>query len=495
VETGTSVNTFGRTRTARSTSCPTTGAILRLAPGATAPDDRVPRTLRATGCVDAADPLRPAEGLIPYAPSAPFWSDGADKERFMALPEGGRITVGADGDWEFPNGTVLVKNFTVGGRRVETRLFVRHPDGEWRGYTYRWNDAQTDADLLDGSEVRDLGGGLRWYYPSRTQCMECHSAAAGRSLGLESAQLNTALRYPNGRVSNQLDTLDHIGLFAAALPPAPMRPAAYPDPYAPGPDEPRARAYLHSAHCQLLASAPPSRCHRPGWAASAVGAPARSVLQPAGDVSTSRFDTAGAALLTPPRSPAALELAPPTSPRAPPRRRAVHRRLARARPDRRWVRRAHRPLGGHLPGRRGGGHSEVCVQGRVIVRASVEGAEAIRVEIGPAEGNAFVREGAFALSPIGDFPDWSLTPPTHRRALDGLRACVRANAALDGRAREGLAALRDRAWSPSRPVWPWRLLLGLAISLGRMPPISSGVVDAAGVALIDRWVRSLTRCP
>lgn len=88
------------------------------------------------------------------------------------------------------------------------------------------------------------------------------------------------------------------------------------------------------------------------------------------------------------------------------------------------------------------------------------------MEIGPAEGNAFVREGAFALSPIGDFPDWSLTPPTHRRALDGLRACVRANAALDGRAREGLAALRDRAWSPSRPVWPWRLLLGLAISLG-----------------------------
>ncbi len=108
---------------------------------------------------------------------------------------------------------------------------------------------------------------------------------------------------------------------------------------------------------------------------------------------------------------------------------------------------------------------EVCVQGRVIVRASVDGAEAIRVEIGPAEGNAFVREGALALSPIGDFPDWSLTPPTHRRALDGLRVCVRSNAALDGRAREGLAALRDRAWSPSRPVWPWRLLVGLAIAL------------------------------
>ncbi len=107
---------------------------------------------------------------------------------------------------------------------------------------------------------------------------------------------------------------------------------------------------------------------------------------------------------------------------------------------------------------------EVCVQGRVIVRASVDGAEAIRVEIGPAGGSAFVREGALALSPIGDFPDWNQTPPTHRRALDGLRACVRSDAPLDVRAREGLSALRDRAWSPTRPVWPWRLLAALALS-------------------------------
>ncbi len=255
VETGTNLYTFGQDQEGEVYVVPISGAILRLVPATAAPEDRVPRTLRATGCVDPTDPLRPAEGLIPYAPSAPFWSDGAGKERFMALPESGRITVGSDGDWDLPNGTVLMKNFTVGTRRVETRLFVRHADGAWRGYTYRWNDAQTDADLLDGSEVRDLGGGARWYYPSRTQCLECHSAAAGRSLGLESAQLNTALRYPNGRVSNQLDTLDHIGLFATPLPPPAMRPAAYPDPYAPGPDEPRARAYLHT-NC--------SQCHRPG---------------------------------------------------------------------------------------------------------------------------------------------------------------------------------------------------------------------------------------
>lgn len=141
---------------------------------------------------------------------------------------------------------------------------------------------------------------------------------------------------------------------------------------------------------------------------------------------------------------------------------------------------------------------EVCVQGRVIVRASADGAGALRVEIGPAEGGAFVREGAFALSPIGDFPDWSHAPATHRRALDGLRACVRANAPLDSPAREGLAALRERASSPSSPVWPWRLLAGVALALAlalraarSWPRFAArtaavGALVAVGVGLLHR---------
>jgi uncharacterized repeat protein (TIGR03806 family) len=253
VETGQNLFTFGQDQDGEVYVVPIGGTVLKLVPGAATPVDRVPRSLRATGCVDPGNALLPAEGLIPYAPRAPFWSDGADKERFMALPEGGHITVGADGDWQLPNGTVLVKHFSVGGRRVETRLFVRHVDGEWRGYAYRWNDAQTDAALLDGSAVRDLPGGLRWYFPSRSQCLECHSEAAGRSLGLETAQLDEPIRYAaSGRVANQLDTLDHLGLFDRPLA---TRPPALPDPYAPGPDEGRARAWLHT-NC--------SQCHRPG---------------------------------------------------------------------------------------------------------------------------------------------------------------------------------------------------------------------------------------
>lgn len=231
------------------------GRIFRIDPGPSSPVDTVPATLRATGCVDASNPLLPASGLIPYAPNAPFWSDGADKERFMALPDGARITVGPDGDWTLPVGTVLVKNFSVMGRRIETRLFVRHTDGEWAGYTYRWNDAQTDATLLRGSEVRDLPGGLRWYYPSRADCLVCHTTAAGRTLGLETAQLNGNFRYPQtGRTANQLATLEHIGLFTASLG-APSTLPRLTDPYGSGPTLDRVRAYLHT-NC--------AQCHRPG---------------------------------------------------------------------------------------------------------------------------------------------------------------------------------------------------------------------------------------
>ena len=61
----------------------------------------------------------------------------------------------ASGDWDFPNGTVLMKNFRIGTRLIETRLFMRHPDGNWGGFTYEWNAQQTDATLVQGGAVRD----------------------------------------------------------------------------------------------------------------------------------------------------------------------------------------------------------------------------------------------------------------------------------------------------------------------------------------------------
>ena len=216
----------------------------------------VPTTLSATGCVSAANATQPAAGLIPYTVNAPFWSDGATKERWVALPDNQRITVQADGDWDLPNGSVLMKHFRVGGRLIETRLFMRHPDGVWGGYTYEWNAQQTDATLLQGGAQRDIGNGQTWIFPSGAQCMECHTSVAGRSLGLETAQLNRNLTYPQtGRDANQLITLNHIDVLTPTIADAPSQPAL-PDPADTSASlASRARAYLHT-NC--------SQCHRPG---------------------------------------------------------------------------------------------------------------------------------------------------------------------------------------------------------------------------------------
>jgi len=227
------------------------GAV-QLVPGAGgSPGNGFPLHLVDTGCVDGSDPARPASGMVPYDLVTPFWSDGAAKERWLALPEGAQIVVAPDGDFTLPPGSVTMKQFRLGGKLIETRFFVRHGDGSWGGYTYEWNETGTDATLLAGPAQRVVNG-QTWSYPSQAQCLECHTAAAGFSLGLESAQLNRDLFYPTtGRTANQLTTLSAIGMFQTALP----------EPIGAQPrlegttTNQRARAWLHS-NC--------AGCHRPG---------------------------------------------------------------------------------------------------------------------------------------------------------------------------------------------------------------------------------------
>jgi uncharacterized repeat protein (TIGR03806 family) len=234
------------------------GGIHKLIPVGAPVPDTIPADLADTGCVSPGDPTQPASGLVPYDVNAPFWSDGAEKSRYLALPNNTTISVLASGDWTLPSGSVVVKHFRLGTRLVETRLLMRHPDGVWAGYTYEWNDAQTAATRVVGGKARSVAG-QTWIYPSEGDCMRCHTSAAGFSLGLETAQLNSDLFYPTtGRTANQLTTLDHIDFFGASagLPDVPANLPALPDPDdATATLEARARAYLHT-NC--------AQCHRPG---------------------------------------------------------------------------------------------------------------------------------------------------------------------------------------------------------------------------------------
>jgi len=224
-----------------------------------------PETLTETGCFSDVANLVPAEGVLGYTVNSPLWSDGADKERFMVLPDGGQLTYTATGKWDVPDGTLFIKHFSVltdandpaSSKRLETRFMVKEASGV-RGYTYRWNPAGTEATLIDGAETetfeRTLPGGevidYTWEYPSRLQCRNCHTSVSGGVLGIETGQLNGDWQYPGGTF-NQLTALEDAGLMDAALPGAPDTLAQWYAAWTSADTTERARAWLDTncAHC------------------------------------------------------------------------------------------------------------------------------------------------------------------------------------------------------------------------------------------------------
>jgi uncharacterized repeat protein (TIGR03806 family) len=234
---------------------------LQMPPSA---DGKIPRLLSQTGVFSDTAKRIPSEGLIPYTLIVAFWSDGADKSRWMALPAA-KIDFSATGEWRFPPGTVFIKNFDLGYRRLETRLLVCDAAGGVYGAVYKWRADGTDADLLAGSQteeiaVKSANGEVRqqiWYYPSRQDCLTCHTANAGGVLGVKTRQINRTFTYPSRISDNQLRTWNHLGLFAAGFKDedlASFAALASADDLS-RPLEDRARSYL-DANC--------SQCHRPG---------------------------------------------------------------------------------------------------------------------------------------------------------------------------------------------------------------------------------------
>jgi uncharacterized repeat protein (TIGR03806 family) len=234
-----------------------TGNIYKLEPDpTTSPVPPFASQLSQTGCADSSDPKLGSSGMLPYEINAPLWSDDASKKRWMALPDNTTIDVNNLDDWSYPVGSVLRKDFYLSGQIIETRLFARHTDGSWAGYSYEWNASQTDATLLDTGKTVNING-QDWLYPSQAQCLQCHTSAAGRTLGPETAQLNRSIIDPSDGLShiNQLTYLDAIGMFTSTIGTPTSLPALhqYDDQLA-QPDE-LARSYLHS-NC--------SHCHRSG---------------------------------------------------------------------------------------------------------------------------------------------------------------------------------------------------------------------------------------
>lgn len=186
-----------------------------------------PRKLSESGLFDSVPEHRMKPGVVPYSINAPFWSDGMHKERFIAVPGTETIAMTKTRGWNFPDKSVIVKSFALEREAgnpatrkwIETRFFTKQ-NGEWAGYSYRWNEAGSDADLVpaggrDESLVVKSAQGDRaqvWHYPSRAECLGCHSRAANFVLGLSSLQMNKDHDY-DSCTENQLEALEHAGIL------------------------------------------------------------------------------------------------------------------------------------------------------------------------------------------------------------------------------------------------------------------------------------------
>src|SRR5262245_3812814 len=85
----------------------------------------LPVDLRCTGLYADWASKTVAPDVQPFAPGTPLWSDGARKQRWIQLPAGATIDTTNPDEWVFPVGTKAWKEFSLGGRKVETRLFQK----------------------------------------------------------------------------------------------------------------------------------------------------------------------------------------------------------------------------------------------------------------------------------------------------------------------------------------------------------------------------------
>jgi hypothetical protein len=151
--------------------------------------DALPTRLSETGLFAdlASDTLGP--GVRAYAPSFELWSDGAEKRRWIRLPEGSTIDTSDMNAWRFPVGTRVWKEFTRDGVRVETRMLERigEADDAWIGVAYVWDALGTDA--IQTPEGLTDALGTEHDVPAADRCMGCHGGRRSVVLGFSAIQL------------------------------------------------------------------------------------------------------------------------------------------------------------------------------------------------------------------------------------------------------------------------------------------------------------------
>ncbi len=221
-------------------------------------EDRLPRAISEFGFfADPASQL-PARDVVPYRLNTPLYSDGADKLRFIYVPQGAQLEADGEGLLQFPIGTALIKTFAFGEgdarRLIETRVMLLRADG-WIALPYRWNDDQSDARLVVAGGRLPIttpsGEEISYRIPNKNQCKECHGLN-GEVIPLGPKARNLSHEWLEGMVSKA--RLDRMPGVHDTMPLWEERARADLDD--------TARAYL-DVNC--------AHCHRPGATASNSG--------------------------------------------------------------------------------------------------------------------------------------------------------------------------------------------------------------------------------
>jgi hypothetical protein len=158
----------------------------------------LPALLSEVGAFDPIDLRDPGVGIIPYEPRFPLFTNGLEKERLLFVPPGASIEPSESG-WSFPEGTVLVKTFSLGAAPIETRLLFRRA-AAWEYAEYVWRADGLEADLLEGNWPEQpvvLPDGTEHVIPARLDCRTCHETSEEVTgtpvLGISPLQTSEAL--------------------------------------------------------------------------------------------------------------------------------------------------------------------------------------------------------------------------------------------------------------------------------------------------------------